>query len=69
MTFLCYDALAPVLRNSHVFDDIDVLDSINEYVIDLDYRVPLLSVPRLIGATFDGIPLASGYFTETHNKD
>jgi len=69
VTFLCYDALAPVLRNSHVFDDIDVLDSIGEYVIDLDYRVPLLSVPRLIGATFDGIPLASGYLTETHNKD
>ena len=69
VTFLCYDALAPVLRNSHVFDDIDVLDSIGEYVIDLDYRVPLLSIPRLIGATFDGIPLASGYFTETHNKD
>ena len=69
VTFLCYDALAPVLRNSHVFDDIDVLDSIGEYVIDLDYRVPLLSVPRLIDATFDDIPLASGYFTETQNKD
>ena len=69
VTFLCYDALAPVLRNSHVFDDMDVLDSIGEYVIDLDYRVPLLSVPRLIDATFDDIPLASGYFTETHNKD
>ena len=58
-----------MLRNSHVFDDIDVLDSIGEYVIDLDYRVPLLSVPRLIDATFDDIPLASGYLTETHNKD
>ena len=51
VTFLCYDALAPVIRNSHAFDDIDVLDSINEYVIDLDYRVPLMSVPRLIEAT------------------
>ena len=69
VTFLCYDALAPVLRNSHVFDDIDVLDSIGEYVIDLDYRVPLLSVPRLIDATFDDIPLASGYLTETYHKD
>ena len=69
VTFLCYDALAPVLRNSHVFDDINVLDSIGEYVIDLDYRVPLLSVPRLINATFDDIPLASGYLTETYHKD
>ena len=69
VTFLCYDALAPVLRDSHVFDDINVLDSIGEYVIDLDYRVPLLSVPRLINATFDDIPLASGYLTETHHKD
>ena len=69
VTFLCYDALAPALRNSHVFDDINVLDSIGEYVIDLDYRVPLLSVPRLINATFDDIPLASGYLTETHHKD
>jgi len=69
VTFLCYDALAPVLRDSHVFDDINVLDSIGEYVIDLDYRVPLLSVPRLINATFDDIPLASGYLTETYHKD
>jgi len=69
VTFLCYDALAPALRNSHVFDDINVLDSIGEYVIDLDYRVPLLSVPRLIDATFDDIPLASGYLTETYHKD
>ena len=69
VTFLCYDALAPVLRNSHVFDDINVLDSIGEYVIDLDYRVPLLSIPRLINATFDDIPLASGYLTETYYKD
>ena len=69
VTFLCYDALAPALRNSHVFDDINVLDSIGEYVIDLDYRVPLLSVPRLINATFDDIPLASGYLTETYHKD
>ena len=69
VTFLCYDALAPVLRNSNVFDDINVLDSIGEYVIDLDYRVPLLSIPRLINATFDDIPLASGYLTETYYKD
>lgn len=69
ITFLCYDALAPVFRNSHIFDDIDVLDSINEYVIDLDYRVPLMSVPRLLETTFDDIPLASGYLTETFNKD
>jgi hypothetical protein len=69
VTFLCYDALAPVIRNSHTFDDIDVLDSINEYVIDLDYRVPLMSVPRLIETTFDDIPLAEGYFAKTSNKD
>jgi hypothetical protein len=68
VTFLCYDALAPVIRNSHTFDDIDVLDSINEYVIDLDYRVPLMSVPRLIETTFDDIPLAEGYFAKTSNK-
>ena len=69
VTFLCYDALAPVIRNSHAFDDIDVLDSINEYVIDLDYKVPLMSVPRLIETTFDDIPLAEGYFAKTSNKD
>jgi len=69
VTFLCYDVLAPVFRNSHAFDDIDVLDSVNEYVIDLDYRIPLMSVPRLIEATSDNIPLAEGYLEKTSNKD
>lgn len=69
VTFLCYDVLAPVFRNSHAFDGIDVLDSVNEYVIDLDYRIPLMSVPRLIEATSDNIPLAEGYLEKTSNKD
>jgi tetratricopeptide (TPR) repeat protein len=69
VTFLCYDVLAPVFRNSHAFDGIAVLDSVNEYVIDLDYRIPLMSVPRLIEATSDNIPLAEGYLEKTSNKD
>ena len=37
--------------------------------LELDFKIPLLSLPRVLEATIDNIPHTDGYLSKTHCKD
>ena len=69
--FLCYDALYDVFVNTPVLYcmDIKIEKDVSKILSDIDYKIPLMSLPRLLKHRFDTIPLSNGYMEKTYIKD
>ena len=67
--FSCYDQLYNIFKNSHILKCVDVMKGASLNSLELDFKIPLLSLPRVLEATIDNIPHTDGYLSKTHCKD
>ena len=67
--FSCYDQLYNIFKNSPILKGVDVMKGASLNSAELDFKIPLLSLPRVLEATIDNIPHTDGYLSKTHCKD
>ena len=67
--FSCYDQLYNIFKNSPILKGVDVMKGASLNSLELDFKIPLLSLPRVLEATIDNIPHTDGYLSKTHCKD
>jgi len=67
--FSCYDQLYNIFKNSPILKGVDVMKGASLNSVELDFKIPLLSLPRVLEATIDNIPHTDGYLSKTHCKD
>ena len=67
--FSCYDQLYNIFKNSPILKGVDVMKGASLNSAELDFKIPLLSLPRVLEATKDNIPHTDGYLSKTHCKD
>ena len=69
IVFSCYDQLYNIFKNSPILKGVDVMKGASLNSAELDFKIPLLSLPRVLEATIDNIPHTDGYLSKTHCKD
>ena len=67
--FSCYDQLYNIFKNSPILKGVDVMKGASLNSAELNFKIPLLSLPRVLEATIDNIPHTDGYLSKTHCKD
>ena len=67
--FSCYDQLYNIFKNSPILKGVDIMKGASLNSAELDFKIPLLSLPRVLEATIDNIPHTDGYLSKTHCKD
>ena len=67
--FSCYDQLHGVFKDSPILKDVDVVKGASTNSVDLHFKIPLLSLPRVLQATIDNIPFTDGYLSKVSRKD
>ena len=67
--FSCYDQLYNIFKNSPILKGVDVMKGASLNSVELDFKIPLLSLPRVLEATIDNIPHTDEYLSKTHCKD
>ncbi len=66
--FSCYDNLYGIFKNNPIFENVNIVNGVSD-IHHVDYKIPLLSIPRILGATIDNIPFVGGYLSKTCHKD
>jgi len=69
VVFSCYNALYDIFVNSPIFSSIEIQRNNIQPSSDVDFKIPLMSVPRLLKSTFSEIPFSGGYLERTQFKD
>ena len=67
--FSCYGVLYNIFSENPVFKNVHVLKDSPENVSDFNYKIPLLSLPRVLDAKIDEIPHSAGYIPKRAKKD
>jgi len=67
--FSCYKELYGIFKDSPILKDVDVVQGGLQDISDVDFKIPLLSLPRVLEATIKNIPHADGFLSKTYHKD
>lgn len=62
-SFLVVEVRNPLSRLCQYIEGIDQVISLGEKVPDVDYAVPMMTLPRIMGTTLETIPWSGPYFT------